>query len=214
MALLLAGCGQAPTAHAAEELPADAEESEYFVPTVRGQVSRAQAATTGVTHYFQTSRSRLCYSVRVPGTWELGREPALLRRLDGGALVGVQLLGLRELGADSVEDAIRIAAERSGKLYAPELGSAPWTLAPYARIPGAWQWMLQGERVDERRRLRATPRWYRAVGEDWIAQFTIGAARVADHDAFVDGVITSLTTSGEPRCFERELRELGGIRAR
>ena len=79
MALLLAGCGQA-TARAAEELPAYAEESEYFVSTVRGLVSRAQAATTGVTHYFQTSRSRLCYSFRVPGTWELGREPRCFER--------------------------------------------------------------------------------------------------------------------------------------
>lgn len=146
---------------------------------------------------------------------ESGREPALLRRLDGGGLVGVQLLGVRELGAGSVEDAMRIAAERSGKLYAPEVGTAaPWTLAPYPRIPGTWQWTMRAERIDERRRVRAIPRWYRAVGEDWIAQFSIGAARETDHDAFVDGVITSLTTSSEPRCFERELRELGAIRAR
>jgi hypothetical protein len=104
--------------------------------------------------------------------------------------------------------------EYFGKIYAPDFGALPWTLAPYARIPGAWQWTVPREIADGRGKIRIAPRWYLSVGDEWIAQFAIGAPRDVDRDAFVDGVINSLTTSRQPRCYERELREVGGIRAR
>jgi hypothetical protein len=88
-------------------------------------VSRAQAATTGGTYYFQTNAQRACYAFRVPGTWELGREHAVLHRLDGNGVVGVLLFGVRELGAMDAQDAIRTAAERSGQAYAVNAGPVP-----------------------------------------------------------------------------------------
>jgi hypothetical protein len=119
------------------------------------------------------------------------------------------------LGGGFPEHAIRKAAERTGELYAKERGSVPWTLTPYSRVPGAWQWTLPSKgTVSESASsvVGVAPRWYLPVGDAWIAQFTIGAPAELDGDAFVTKVLTSLTTSHEPRCYEGRLRELGGIR--
>jgi hypothetical protein len=216
-AVVLTGCATASssrqTTSAAESLPAYSDGTEYFVPT-----SRLRATpTAGVTYYFQTNTKRICYAFHVPGTWELGRQQAMLRRVDGGALVGVLLLGVRELGAASVEDGIRKAAERSGQTYATNLGPVPWTLAPYARVPGAWVWSIPVDLVPREHPdsvVRMMPRWFVPVGHEWIGQFSIGAPSDVDRDAFVEDVIRSLTITREARCYQDRLRELGGIRAR
>jgi len=151
----------------------------------------------------------------VPGTWEAGRESAVVRRLDGKGAVGVLLLSVRELAGGSTEEAIRKAAERSGKLYAEESGGAPWSLTPYPRVPSAWQWTLPVEGTISDRSgavVRIIPRWYLPVGDAWIAQFTIGVPPDVDRDAFVTNVLASLTTGQEARCYEVRLRELGGVR--
>jgi hypothetical protein len=215
VAVLVAGCTPTISPRPVEDLPTYTVPSEYFVSTERGRSSRAEAATKGTTYYFQTHDRRPCYGFHVPGTWELGRQNAMLRRIDGRAMVGVLLMNLRELEATSVDQAIKNAAERGTELYARELGRAvPWTLAPYARIPGVWHLTARFERESSDRWSRPIPRWYRAVGDDWIAQFSIGAPRDVDPDAFVDDVIRSLTTNLEPRCFETRLRELGAIGSR
>src|SRR2546427_1648825 len=215
LAFMLSGCAPATVPPAGTSLPAWTDEMEYYVPTNRGMLSRGQAAATGMTHYFHISTRRVCYSFQVPGTWEAGRESGVVRRLDGKGLVGVLLLSVADLGGGSVEDAIRKAAERSDELYAKERGHVPSTLTPYPSVPGAWHWTLAAEGTVSDRPgsvARIVPRWYLPVGDAWIAQFTIGAPPDVDGDAFVTGLLTSLTTSREPRCYEARLRELGGIR--
>lgn len=196
------------------QVPLYADATEYVVPTNRGMMSRGKAATTGVTRYFQINTRRICYSFQAPGTWEAGREPGLIRRLDGRGLVGVLLLSVADLGG-SVENAIRKATERSDELYAKERGGVPSSLVPYPKVPGAWHWTLPVEGTDPSRPdgvIQIIPRWYLPVGGVWIAQFTIGVPPDVDRDAFVTGVLASLTTSREPRCYEAQLRELGGAR--
>jgi hypothetical protein len=56
------------------------------------------------------------------------------------------------------------------------------------------------------------PRWYVPAGGDWIAQFSIAVPPDVESDGFVTTVLTSLTTSREPRCYEARLRELGVVR--
>ncbi len=198
--LLLAGCALL------------ASPKEYFVPTNRGLLSRSVAAPTGSTHYFQVNTRRLCYGFEVPGTWQAGREPGVMFRVDGKGAVGGLVLSLRELGAASVDDAIRKAAARSGELYAKESGGVAWTLTPYPRVPGAWQWTLPAEgRAGKGTVVRIPPRWYIPAADGWIAQFTIGPPPDVEADAFVTAILGSLTTSKEPRCYEARLRELGAI---
>jgi hypothetical protein len=214
-ALVLARCAPVKVPAARTELPAYADGMEYIVPMKLGRISRAQAAATGVTHYFRIDTKSVCYSFQVPGTWEAGLESAMLRRLDGKALVGVLLFSLRQLAARSTEEAIRKAAERSGKLYAKESGGAPWNLTPDERVPGTWQWTMPVQNTINGRpggAVRIVPRWYLPVGDEWIAQFTIAVPPDVDRDAFVTDVLTSLTTSRESRCYEARLRELGGVR--
>jgi hypothetical protein len=109
------------------------------------------------------------------------------------------------MGGGSAENAIRKAAERSGELYARERAGAPWSLTPYPGAPGAWSWTVPAAGS-------IIPRWYLPAGDAWIAQFTIGVPPEVVADRFVADVLTSLTTSREPRCYEARLRELGGIR--
>ena len=79
--LVLAGC--APATAPSGGPGAYTDEKEYLVPSTHGTVSRAQAASTGVTQYFQINAKRLCYSFQLPGTWEPMSEPGAARRLDG-----------------------------------------------------------------------------------------------------------------------------------
>ena len=204
--LVLAGCAPAaappPTSG---QLPAYSDGAEYFVPTMRGPVSRAQVGTAGVTHYFQINSKHICYSFQVPGVWRLGREPGVLRRLDDQEMVGALFFGIAELGGGSADNAIRKAAERSGELYAKERAGAPWSLTPYPGSTGVWSWTVPAASS-------IVPRWYLPAGGAWIAQFTIAVPPEVVADRFVDDVLKSLTTSREPRCYEARLRELGGIR--
>ena len=212
--VLLAGCAQAAAPGSQAQLPSYKDGSEYLVPSNRGVISRSQAAT-GVTRYFLTNSRRVCYAFEVPGTWEPGRETAVLRRLDGRGIAAVALLSVKELGGGSPEAAIRKAAENSGKLYAEESRKVPWTLKPYERVPGAWLWTLPAELPvgDGKGTLRLiVPRWYLPAADGWIAQFALGVPSDVDRDAFVSGVLQSLTTSREPRCYESRLRELGAVR--
>ena len=129
--VFLSGCAQAAAPDSQPQLPSYKDGREYLVPSNRGVISRSQAATTGVTRYFLTNSRRVCYAFEVPGTWEPGRETAVLRRLDGRGIVAVALLSVNDLGGGSSEVAIRKAAENSGKLYAEESRKVPWTLKPY-----------------------------------------------------------------------------------
>lgn len=212
LALVLAGCALAGAQPANTDLPKYAEGMEYYIPTTHGVVPRRHAATVGVTHYFQINTTRICYNFQLPGTWEAGRESAVLRRLDGKGLVGILLFNVAELGAVSMEAAIRKAAERSGELYLKERGGAPWTLTPYPKIAGAWKWTVEGTVSGPSGSvIRIIPRWYLPVGDTWLAQFSIGVPSDVDNDAFVTAVLRNLTTSREPRCYEQRMRELGGI---
>ena len=211
-AFALAGCAQAATSRDAWQPPAYAEQQEYFVPTNQVRMPRAQAATTGTTYYFQTDTKRRCYAFRLPGTWELGSQQALLRRIDGSEVVGVLLFGVRELGASSAQDAIRNAAERSGEQHTTNAGPVPWKLVPYAPVAGAWHWTVPREFTEGTTRVRIVERWFVPVDDEWIAQFTIGVRRDDKREAFIEAVIRSLTTSREPRCYEKHLIELGGVR--
>jgi hypothetical protein len=213
VALVLAGCGSAGPGQG-RPLPVYEDAMEYHVRTSRGLRSRAEAATEGQTYYFQVNSPRICYGFQVPGTWEAGREPGVLRRIDGRGLVGVLLLSVRELGARSPDEALRRAAERSRELSAPERGGKPWTLEPYPRVPGAWHWTLPLDPgpLEPPGKVNVIPRWYVPAGADWIAQFSIGIPPGIDSDGFVTAVLTSLTTSREPRCYEARLRELGVVR--
>ena len=134
--LILAGCAPTAAPPTTGQLPAYSDGAEYFVPTMRGPVSRAQVGTAGVTHYFQINSKHICYSFEVPGVWRLGREPGVLRRLDDQGMVGILFFGIAELGGGSADNAIRKAAERSGELYAKERAGAPWSLTPYPGSPG------------------------------------------------------------------------------
>ena len=186
--------------------------SEYFWPTTRGLVSRS-AAPTGVTYYFQVDSKRVCWAFEVPGTWQLGREAALLRRIDGKGVAGVWLFGLRDIGATSMEDAILKAAAQSDQQFARHLpGAARSTLTPYPRVPGAWQWTLPPRTEESGRIVMAPPRWYLPVGDAWLAQFTLAVPPDVDADTFVGGILQSLTTSREARCYEARMRELGALR--
>lgn len=205
--LMLAGCASATAPPASAPLPTYSDGTEYFVPTMRDPVPRAQVGTAGVTHYFQINSKQICYSFQVPGIWRLGREPGVLRRLDDQGAVGVLLFSIAELGGGSAESAIRKAAERSGERYAKERAGAPWSLAPYPAVSGAWSWTVPAAPAAS-----ILPRWYLPAGDTWIAQFTIGVPPDVVTDRFVDEVLRSLTTSREPRCYEARLRELGGIR--
>src|SRR5947207_195727 len=109
IALVFAGCAAPGARPSRDRLPAYADGMEYDVPTNQGMISREQAATTGLTHYFQVNTKRVCYSIQVPGTWVAGREGGVLRRLDGKGLLGISLLNVAELSNGSVEDAIRKA---------------------------------------------------------------------------------------------------------
>jgi hypothetical protein len=215
IALLFAGCAATGAQPNRDRLPAYADGMEYHVPTNRGTLLREQAATTGLTYYFHVNTRRVCYSFQVPGTWAAGREAGVLRRLDGKGLLGVSLLNMAELSKGSVEDAISKAAERSDQLYAKERGGTPSILAPYPNVAGAWHWKVPVEgSVSDRPGtvVRIVPRWYLPVADVWIAQFAIGAPADADADTFVSSVLTSLTISREPRCYEPRLRELGAVR--
>lgn len=212
VALLSASCTATGAQPGRERFPAYADGMEYYVPTNRGSMSRRQAATTGTTHYFHVNTKRICYSFQVPGTWVHGREAGVLRRLDGKGLVGVSVATVAELSAGSVEDAIRTAAERSDRLYAKATGPMPSTLAPYRPVSGAWHWKVSIEGTgSDGSVVRIVPRWYLPIANVWIAQFAIGAPPDIDRDTFVTGVLTSLTISREPRCYEARLRELGGV---
>ncbi len=215
VALLFAGCVAAGAQSSRDRLPTYADGMEYHVPTNRGPMSREQAARTGLTHYFQANTKRVCFTFHVPGTWEAGCEEGVLRRLDGKGLLGVSLLRVAESSSRSVEDAIRKGAEHSDQLYAKERGGVPSTLAPYPKVPGAWHWTVPAEGAVSDRPgtiVRIVPRWYLPVAHGWIAQFAIGTPPDVDADTFVTGVLTSLATSREPRCYEARLRELGAVR--
>jgi hypothetical protein len=142
LALLFAGCASATTPPAGTKFPAYSDGTEYYLPTNLGRMSSAQAATIGTTRYVQTNTRRICYSLEAPGTWEAGRQSAVMRRLDGQGLIGVLLFSVAELGGGPVDDAIRTAAKRSAELYAKDAGGVAWTLTPYPRVPGAWHWVL------------------------------------------------------------------------
>jgi len=212
--VFLSGCAQAAAPGGQPQLPSYKDGREYFAPSNRGLVSRSQAAA-GVTRYFLTNSRRVCYAFELPGTWQPGRESAVLRRVDDKGIVAVALLSVKDLGGGSPEAAIRKAAENSGKLYAAESRKVAWTLTPYERVPGAWQWTLPGDFPigDGKGTVkRIVPRWYLPAGDGWIAQFALGVPSDVDRDAFVSGVLQSLTTSREPRCYETRLRELGEVR--
>jgi hypothetical protein len=211
LALLFAGCAASTRPPAGTKFPAYADGSEYYLPTNAGGMPRAQAATIGTTRYFQTNSRRICYGFEAPGTWEAGREVAVMYRLDGKGVIGVLLLSVADLGSGSVEDAIRTAAKRSAALYAKEAGGVAWTLTPYPQVPGAWRWTLPVEGTLSGRpgSAQIAPRWYLPVAGAWIAQFTIGVPPDVDSDTFVTGVLASLTTSREPRCYEADLRAFG-----
>ena len=216
LGLLFAGCAHATTPSTGTVALTYGDPKEYIIPTNLGVMSRKHAAVTGVTHYLQVNTKRICYRFEVPGTWEPGREPGLILRLDRQGFVGVWLFGVAELGTGSVEEAIQKAAERSAEQRAKEWGSVRWNLTPYPKVAGAWHWAVPIEWTDPERPgviRRPIPRWYIPVGEAWIAQFTIGVPPEVDHDAFVTGLLTSLTTSREPRCYEAELRRLSGADA-
>jgi hypothetical protein len=212
--LLAAGCAPVTATRRGEPFLDYADGREYIMPTHQGPMA-PEAAGSGTTHYVHANSRRICYAFQVPGTWEPGREIAMLRRVDGKGLVGVLLLDVHELGATSTEEAIRVAAERSHQLYAEEAGTAPWTLQPYPRVPRAWMWTLRATGTIAGKPgavVTVLPRWFLPVGDQWIAQFTIGAPLDVDREAFVAGVLQSLTTSREPRCYEARLRELGAVR--
>ena len=97
------------------------------------------------------------------------------------------------------EDAIRKAAAQSDQQFAKHMPGARSTLTPYPRVPGAWQWTLPA-RTEESGRIA------------WLAQFTLAVAPDVDADTFVGGVLQSLTTSREARCYEARMRELGALR--
>jgi hypothetical protein len=209
----LAGC---VSTSGRRSLPKYDADTEYFVPTLRGTLSRTHAAIQGRTYYFQTASRRPCYSFHVPGTWELDREAAMLRRIDGGGMVGVLVFSLEETGSESHEQAIRIAAERSAKIYADVMGDAAWTLDRHPSIRDAWVWQVPDSvRAAQQRPGTTTsivPRYFMPVGDHWIAQFTVGSPADLDGEAFVDDVLRSFAMTRAPRCYEDRLRELGGIR--
>jgi hypothetical protein len=128
--------------------------------------------------------------------------------------VAARLFSVRELGGGSVQDAIRRLAEQSVELYTKEIRAAPWTLERYPSVPDAWQWTMPGEVTVGGRRGSVVPRWYLPIGDAWIAQLTIDSPPDVDPDTFVTGVLESLTTSKEPRCYEARLRELGVVGGR
>jgi hypothetical protein len=210
LGLILAGC--APAAAPPVGLGAYADEKEYLVPSTQGIVSRAQAASTGVTQYFQINAKRVCYSFQLPGTWEPMSEPGAARRLDGEGVVSAWVFNIAELGATSADGAIRKAAEQSGAVYAKERAGAPWTLTPYPPVPRAWSWLVPVTPTTSASAASIVPRWYVPAGDAWIAQFAIRVPPAMETDAFVTDVLTSLTTSREPRCYEARLRELGAVR--
>ena len=186
--------------------------SEYFWPTTRGLVSRSAAAAAGATYYFQIDSKRVCWAFEVPGTWQLGREAGVLRRIDGKGVAAVWLFGLRDIDATSMEDAIRKAAAQSDQQFVKHMPGARSTLTPYPRMPGAWQWTLPARTEESGRIVMIPPRWYLPVGDTWLAQFTLAVPPGVDADAFVGGVLQSLTTSREARCYEARMRELGALR--
>jgi hypothetical protein len=212
LALIMAGCASAGSG--ARALPAYEDATEYHVRTSRGFTSRTEAAPAGQTYYFQADSRRICYGFQVPGTWEAGREAGVLRRLDGRGLVGVLMLGVRDLGASAPEEALRRAAAGGGDAGAKS-GAVSWTLAPYPGVAGAWHWRLStgpGAADPGAGRPNVIPRWYVPAGTEWIAQFSIAVPPDVEPDGFVTAVLTSLTTSREPRCYEDRLRELGVVR--
>jgi hypothetical protein len=211
LGLILAGC--APAAAPPSGGPgAYTDEKEYYIPSNRGTVSRAEAAPNGVTQYFQINTKRVCYSFQLPGTWEPMSEPGVARRLDGKGVISAWLFSIAELNGTSAEGAIRRAAEQSGAVYAKERAGAPWTLTPYPLVPRAWYWMVPVTPTTSGSVASIVPRWYIPAGDAWIAQFAIRVPPGMDTDTFVASVLTSLTTSREPRCYEAKLRELGAIR--
>jgi hypothetical protein len=130
-------------------------------------------------------------------------------------MVGVLVFSVAEMGGGSVESAIRKAAERSGERLAKERAGAPWNLAPYPGVAGAWSWTVSAASPTSGpsgSAVSIVPRWYLPATDTWIAQFRIGVPPDMEPDRFVTDVLKSLTTSREPRCYETRLRELGGIR--
>ena len=210
LGLILAGCAPAPAPSGGPGAYTD--EKEYYLPSTRDIVSRAQAAPAGVTQYFQINAKRVCYSFQLPGTWEPMSDPGGARRLDGKGVVSAWLFSIAELGATSAEGAIRKAAEQSGAVYAKERAGAPWTLTPFPPVPRAWYWLVPVTPTASGSVASIVPRWYVPAGNAWIAQFAIRVPPGMDTDAFVTDVLTSLTTSREPRCYEARLRELGAVR--
>jgi hypothetical protein len=184
----LAGCATSARPHS--------HGTEHVIPTLTR------------TYYFQGVPQPICYSFHVPGQWAMGRAPGLLRRADGRALAGVLLWRTSELGGGSVEDAIREAADRSAQSYELSVGPFPWTLVPFAPVPGAWAWHPREFSRDDRI-VRLAPKWFVPAGAEWIAVVTIGTPPGADRDAFAEGVIRSLSTTREPRCYEERMRQLG-----
>ena len=210
LGVILAGC--APATAPPPGPGAYADEKEYYIPSSRGTVARAEAAATGVTQYFQINAKRVCYSFQLPGTWEPMNEPGTARRLDGKGVVSAWLFSVAELNATGVEGAIRKAAEQSGAVYSTERAGAPWTLTPYPPVPRAWFWTVPVTATTSGSVASIVPRWYIPTGDSWIAQVAIRVPPGIDTDTFVTSVLTSFSTSRDPRCYEAKLRELGAVR--
>lgn len=172
------------------------EGAEYLIPTPTR------------TYYFQSVPQRICYSFHVPGQWGMGATPALLQRPDGRGLVGVLMWSVTELGGGSVEAALQAAAERSARPYDSDTGRLPWTLVPFRRVPGVWEWHVPRQFWRQDRVVSVIPKWFVPLSEGWIAEFTIGAPPETDPDTFVETVIRSLSTTHEPRCYADRMRQL------